>query len=113
MSWLEGDTCSPLCKTAQQPNTKGKRWWLRYRYIVKEDIVDIMRSLFMCFLKSGVASYDWNSEEFKAKYGNNSSPFHGRPAAQLSNPCSKSANSVIICRFRVILERHSEDAVKE
>ncbi|CDJ47986.1 hypothetical protein, conserved [Eimeria brunetti] len=49
-------------------------------YIVKEDIVDIMRSLFMCFLKSGVASYDWNSEEFKAK---------------------------------VILERHSEDAVKE
>ncbi|CDJ61835.1 hypothetical protein, conserved [Eimeria maxima] len=38
-----------------------------YWYIVKEDIVDIMRSLFMCFLKSGVASYDWNSEEFKAK----------------------------------------------
>ena len=35
---------------------------------MKEDIVDIMRSLFLCFLKSGVASYDWNSDEFKAKY---------------------------------------------
>lgn len=40
-----------------------------FSYIVKEDIIDIMRSLFLCFLKSGVASYDWNSAEFKAKYG--------------------------------------------
>lgn len=29
--------------------------------------MEILLSLFLCFLKSGVASYDWNSEEFKAK----------------------------------------------
>nr|CEL67903.1 TPA: hypothetical protein BN1204_036875 [Neospora caninum Liverpool] len=36
-------------------------------YVVKEDIVEIMQSLFLCFLKSGVVPFDWNSEEFKAK----------------------------------------------